>query len=168
MGIVKKKLSNINFAYAVEGISRKFALRREKATNKTVGPYDIPGHTYMGCVSRTVNLAGYGSVVKNRFFIRKPFTMGAPSADTIAQRNAFKVCVRWANEAWTDLNALTHNQQMWQEAIADTSKTIEGVSAAGYQTPRGWSMAVAYAIYIAGGGGSQSLPQDHKLPAFDA
>lgn len=166
-----KRLSNVLLMPAVEGISRKLALRRETCINKviTVGGDEktaqiiIPGHTYMGVVNRTKNVIGYGSVSTNRLFMRKPIAAQALTQAQSQVRINFTRAKAWVDAAMKDLAVIASNQAKFVAAKNDLTKTIEEVSAAGYQGQRGWMMGVAYALQAA-----DKLPQDHNLPAFDA
>ncbi len=168
-----KKLSNVQLAFAVEGISRKLALRRETCIEKSVnvgslgGVQDamkIPGHTYMGIVSRMRNVNGIGQVRQNFLFIRKSMVAAPLTSEQIDQRANFSFGVKWVKDAWTDLNAITQNQMRYKAAREDFSKTIEGVSAYGYKNMRGWMSAIAIRLKAAG-----KLPESgHVLPEFDA
>lgn len=167
-----KKLSNVQLAFAVEGISRKLALRRETCIEKNVnvgglgGVQDtmkIPGHTYMGVVSRMRNVNGIGQVRQNFLFIRKSMVAAPLTSEQIDQRAYFAAGIKWVKEAWSDLNAITDNQLRYKAAREDFSKTIEGVSAYGYKNIRGWMSAIAIRLKAA-----DKLPQTHVLPNFDA
>lgn len=166
-----KKLSNVLLMPAVEGISRKIALRRETCFNKKIEVGDlgvknnltIPGTTYMGIVSKTRNVIGTGKVRVNYLFMRKASTAPNASTDQLDQRAAFKEGLEWARAAMTDLSVYTNNQLKFQAAIADFSKKIKGVSAKGYQGMFGWLSAIAIRLAA-----DNALPQTHALPDFDA
>lgn len=167
-----KKLSNVVLMPAVEGISRKIALRRETCIEKNVNVGDlggakdalkVPGTTYMGVVSRLRNVNGIGQVRQNFLFIRKSMQAPTLTADQLDQRAYFSAGVKWVKDAWFDLSAITVNQQRYNAARADYTKKIEGVSAYGYKNMRGWMSAIAIRLRAAG-----KLPQTHVLPDFDA
>lgn len=168
-----KKLSNVQLAFAVEGISRKLALRRETCIEKSVNvghlgnfPEDnmkIPGHTYMGIVSRMRNVNGIGQVRQNYLFIRKSIVATPLTSEQLDQRAYFSAGIKWVKAAWVDLNAITQNQMRYKAAHEDFSKTIEGVSAYGYKNMRGWMSAIAIRLKAA-----DKLPATHVLPEFDA
>ena len=166
-----KKMSNVSFMPAIEGISRKLALRRETCINKDVevglrpaNKKVIPGQTYMGVVTRPVNVIGVGTVQRSTLFMRKP--MNAPVANTAAlkRRVDFAYAAEWAKGALESLEVASANTAKFLAAKADFSKKIKGISAYGYQSPRGWYFAIAYAIRKENG----SLPQNYALPEFDA
>lgn len=170
-GIKNKKLSNIQLAYAVEGISRKLALRRETCVEKKleVGgnglhKLTIPGHTYMGVTSNVVKVHGYGQVRKNRLFIRKSMVAPVSTSEQIENRAYFTQANAWVVAAQKDLMAITTNQQRFFAAAADLNKTIAGVSLEGYQKMRGWMCAIAFRLLSEG----KTLPANHILPEFDA
>lgn len=169
--IKNKKLSNVQLAYAVEGISRKLALRRETCVEKKleVGgngfhKMTIPGHTYMGVTSNIVNVHGYGQVRKNRLFIRKSIVAPIYTSEQLDNRAYFVQANAWVVAAQQDLMAITTNQQRFYAARADLSKKIEGVSLEGYQKMRGWMCAIAFRLLANG----KTLPANHILPEFDA
>lgn len=166
-----KKMSNVSFMPAIEGISRKLALRRETCINKDVAVGSraanakvIPGQTYMGVVTRPVNVIGVGTVQRSTLFMRKP--MNAPVADTatLKRRTDFAYAADWAKNAMESLEVASANFDKFLQAKNDFSKKIKGISAYGYQSPRGWFFAIAYAIRHTGG----VLPENYALPNFDA
>lgn len=164
-----KKLSNVVLMPAVEGISRKIALRRETCIEKNVAVGDldnvknIPGTAYMGVVSRMRNVNGVGQVRQNFLFIRKSTAATMATSKQLDQRAAFQFGLKWVRDAWSDLSAITTNQLRYKAAREDYSKKIEGVSAYGYQNMRGWMSAIAIRLKAAG-----KLPETHVLPEFDA
>ena len=165
---MSKKLGNVALMPAIEGISRKLALRRETCTQKTIirgnDNIVIPGKTYMGVISKDVNVIGYGNAKRVSLFMRKSTILGPVSADQMEVRTNFTAARKWVTDALRDLSALTTNQQKFKEAVDDLSKTISGISASGYQSQRGYMMGVAMAILKEGG----TLPVNHQLPSFDA
>lgn len=167
-----KKISNVVLMPAVEGISRKIALRRETCIEKNVNvgsiqktedAMKIPGTTYMGIVSRLRNVNGIGQVRQNFLFIRKSTEATPLTSEQLDQRAYFAAGIKWVKDAWFDLNAITQNQLRYAAARADYSKKIEGVSAYGYKNMRGWMSAIAIRLKAA-----DKLPQTHVLPDFDA
>lgn len=167
-----KKLSNVVLMPAVEGISRKIALRRETCVEKKVrvgklgtvqDALKIPGTTYMGVVSRMRNVNGVGQVRQNFLFIRKSIVAPDLTSEQLDQRANFAAGVKWVKAALVDLNAITQNQMRYFAARADYSKKIQGVSAYGYQKMRGWMSAIAIRLAAA-----DKLPENHVLPEFDA
>lgn len=166
-----KKISNVSFMPAIEGISRKLALRRETCINKDVNvggqPANkkvIPGQTYMGVVTRPVNIIGVGTVQRSTLFMRKPMNAPVATSATLLRRVNFAKAKIWVDAAMQSLEVVSANMAKFIAAKADLSKTIKGVSARGYQSERGWMFAIAYAILKQGG----QLPQNYALPEFDA
>lgn len=164
-----KKLSTISFMPAVDGVSRKFALRKETCTTKELSrgnsALKIPGVAYMGASVRNVSVVGYGPVQKNVLFFRRPMPMFRPTARQLEVQATFQQVNQWVNAAMQDISAVTTNMQRWRDAKADLSKTISGISASGYQSINGWMKGVVTA-YIAAHEGS--TPSGHTLPNFDA
>lgn len=166
----RKKISNVDLMPAVDGISRKLALRRETCYDKSIlkgGDSNkqivIPGHTYMGVISKDVRLIGYGTVKRNRLFMRKPMNEPSPTQEQSFRRTYFTQGTGWTREALKDLTVIAANQRKFLDATKDLTKTIAGVSAAGYQNMRGWMSAIA--IQLAA---ESKLPTTHALPDFDA
>lgn len=141
---MKKVKSNISFMPVVESINRKFALRRETCSEKLIGEKIIDPIKYMGAGTRTKSIAGYGSVAVNYFFMRKFARASAVSADERSARLLFGTVSTAVAALLKDLNQLSVIQNMWRQALADFSKTINGVSALSYDF-RGWVWAVQYA-----------------------
>lgn len=167
--ITRKKISNVDLMPAVDGISRKLALRRETCYDKSISKGGdsnkqivIPGHTYMGVITKDINIIGYGSTKRVRLFMRKPMNAPAATADQFAQRAAFIIGLAWTNAALKDLTVISANQQKFLAARNDLTKTINGVSAAGYQSMKGWMSAVAISLEK-----DHILPETHALPNFD-
>lgn len=155
--------SNITFMPVVESISRKFALRRDTCATKVIGHKQIGPVQYMGSGARRQNIAGYGIVRNNYFFMRK-FVRSTPvTSEEQLIRSYFASVSKWNKLVWKSLSVLTQNQEKWEEACADFSKTIKGVSAKGYDY-RGWSFAIGMKIKQA----DETLPANGALPAFDA
>lgn len=141
---MKKVKSNISFMPVVESINRKFALRRETCSEKTVGEKVIEPIKYMGAGTRTKSIAGYGSVAVNYFWMRKFARSSAVTTEERQARLLFGVISTAVAALMKDLNQLSRMQSMWAQAIADFSKTINGISAVGRDF-RGWVWAVQYA-----------------------
>lgn len=161
--MAKEFKSNITFMPVVESISRKFALRRETCSTKTFGDKIIAPVQYMGSGARRHYVAGMGIVSKNYFFMRK-FARSTPiTSDEQLNRSYFESVSKWNKLVWKSLSVLTQNQEKWEQAVADLSKTIKGVSAKGYNR-LGWSFAIGMKIKQA----DETLPANGALPAFDA
>ena len=162
-----KKLSNISYMPAVENVSRKFALRRETCTNKTIQAQNsngngkavfIPGRTYMGAMTIESHVNGYGIVKKNVLFIRKPMTLGPASAAQADAKTAFMIGNEWAIATMKDLSVLTQNQQTYL-SCRDNHTAIYRVLTDGYQSMYGWVRAIA----IKAANDGVTLPQSHLL-----
>lgn len=163
--MAKKVKSNIAFMPVVESISRKFALRRETCSTKQVGEKIVAPVQYMGSGTRTRKIAGYGTINKNYFFMRKYGRTSPISVEEQINRTNFLKVSKWNKALWKNLTHLTETQQKWVDACEDLSLTIKGVSAAGYETPKGWSFAIGMAILAEDQG---AVLPDGQLPAFDA
>lgn len=166
-----KKLSKIGYMNPVESISRKFVPRRMTSRAATsqggipVGPgYILPKVKWFGAAVQERKVQGYGIVTKNIFVCRQYGRQSLAQAEELSNRGNFVVANRWAVLAFKDLMAQATNIDRWDEAINDFQKTVKGVSAKGYQTTRGWVVAIAMAMLKKG----ETLPTDHILPAFDA
>ena len=162
-----KKLSKIGYMNPVESISRKFVPRHmtSRAASSTLpGPgYILPRTKWFGAAVQERKVQGYGTMTKNIFVCRQYGRTSLAQAAELTNRSNFAVARAWVRLAFKDLMAQATNIQRWLDAINDFSKTIEGVSAKGYQTTYGWAMAVAMATLKAG----ITLPADHVLPPFD-
>ena len=156
---MSRKLSSISYAPMVEGVSRKFARRKDTCTMKEVGygtAYrTIPGISYMGGSVRQANINGYGPVTKNVMFFRRPIKKHVPSADEVTARSNFAEVAVWLKTYYKNLSVLSANRAVYSECVADRSKHVKGVGAWGYETMRGWMFAVGQA-YLAEG---ETLPQ---------
>lgn len=168
-----KKLSKIGYILPVESISRKFAPRHETcranrgANAAPLGPgYIIPTKKWLGAATLLSKVVGVGNITKNILVCRAYGRQSAVTADELVNRANFEKATKWVNAAMKDLMAISDNQAKWSQAVEDTTKRISGVSALGYQTTRGWMVAVCMAIL--GEDPAATLPADHKLPAFDA
>lgn len=168
-----KKMSKIGYMNPVESISRKFVPRHmtSRAINANgskgvpAGPgYILPKVKWLGAAVQERKVQGYGTVTKNIFVCRQFGRESLPQAGELTNRSNFTMATAWANLAFKDLMAQGTNIQRWLQAIDNFDKRIEGVSAKGYQTTKGWCVAVAMALLGAG----KTLPTDHVLPAFDA
>ena len=158
-----EKLSNIGYAYPVESISRKFALRKETVNTKSWrgNKYVKPINAFMGGSVHSVRVDGT-LINVNRLFIRKNSGQHALSQNEIQVRNNFTAAAQWVNAAMKDLSALTSNQLKWREGLR-TGYPMKGKKAGNYLNMRGWMRAVAFAIKESG----DVLPQNHQLPDFD-
>ena len=158
-----KNLSNIGYAYPVESVSRKFALRKEKLGIVTYRPGTGAKmiSAYMGGSVRKVRVDG-AVVDRNVFWIRKGYRNTPKTQREHQIKAAFIAGTTWVREANQDLSAITPNQMKWSESLR-TGKTIQGVSAKYYTYFNGWMNAIAIKMKLAG----ETLPSDHLLPDFD-
>lgn len=163
-----KKLSKIGYMNPVEQISRKFVPRHmtsRAASSALPGPgYILPKVKWFGAAVQERKVQGYGIVTKNIFVCRQYGRTSLAQAEELSNRVNFILANQWAVLAFKDLMAQATNIDRWDEAINDFQKTIKGVSAKGYQTTRGWVVAIAMEMLKKG----ETLPTDHILPAFDA
>lgn len=156
-----KKISTIAYAPMVEQVNRKFALRKETCTTKTLGSKIIPGVTYMGGSTRQVNINGYGPVNKQIMFFRKPYNRGPLSSKERQNRINFSQVSEWTKELMTDVSTLTQNQLKYKACVDDPTKSVKYVHARGYEGMRGWVFAIGMNIL----GEGETLPANHELPA---
>lgn len=140
-----KKQNNITFMPVVESISRKFALRKEKCSKTSLrdGKVVIDGISFMGAGVRSTNLAGYGPLKKNYFFMRKNARSTPVTSAEVARRKTFGDASECAAHILSDLMQITQVTQLWVQASANLALTVKGVSASGYNF-RGWIFAVCY------------------------
>lgn len=150
-----KRLSNISYMPVVEHISRKFALRKETVSKKGVS------NGYMGAGVRYKVVDGESMKV-NYFFMRKNARTSALSSGEIQAQNRFINAQKWVKAAQEDLGAITDNQIKYRECRYN-GKKIKGISAKDYSM-RGFMFAVAYKMLQ----NSETLPEDHILPDYDA
>lgn len=159
-----KNLNNIGYAYPVESVSRKFALRKEKLG---LQPYRNGLQAkmitaYMGGSVRKVRVDG-ALVDRNIFWVRKGYRTTPKSQREHQIKLAFINGNAWMREAQHDLGAITTNQMKWKESL-NTGKRIKGYSARQYTYMNGWMSAIAIKMALDG----ETLPANHILPDFDA
>lgn len=159
-----KNLNNIGYAYPVESVSRKFALRKEKLG---LVPYRNGLQAkmisaYMGGSVHKVRVDG-ALVDRNIFWVRKGYRTTPKSQRENQIKLAFINGNAWVQEALHDLGAITTNQMKWAESLR-TGKRIKTYSARNYTYLRGWMSAIAIKMALDG----ETLPANHILPDFDA
>lgn len=162
-----RKFSTIGFNPMVESVNRKFARNIDTCTDKTItvgGNRKIPGQLFMGAYTRNADVVGIGQVKKNIMFFRVPIAAPTRTSNQLDVRTKFIAATKWARDAHKDLSVIAANQEKWKAARANTSKSIKGVSAFGYQTMVGWMTAIAYQCAVQDG----QVPATGALPAFDA
>lgn len=155
-----KKVSNITFMPVVESISRKFALRKETCSKKESQQGEEHVMTYMGSGTRR-KVFGGTVVTQNYFFMRKNPRLTQPSSSELDAREAFVAGLAWADLASKDLTAVAYNQARYLES-RNEKKRVKGYWAGDY-TIKGWLRAIA--IHMSNEG--ETLPADHRVPAFD-
>lgn len=140
---MKEIKNNINFMPAVESMSRKFVPRKETCGNKTIGKKILKGNGWIGSAVRQGFAAGYGPYSKNYVVIRKHARSSALSTDEMQAQSRFSATAKILHYQRRDLAQQSVLRDMWLEAKEDITKTVKGVSAAGYSW-LGWIFAVDY------------------------
>lgn len=138
--------SNIQYAYFVESVSRKFTLKKNTCSNKDAAPISstlklkLQPTRYMGGQVRTTERYGLGAVQKNVMFLRMNPRKSAITADEQAARLNFAAAVA-KRKAWKgSLQTVTAIRQDWDNPAVVSRG---GVQKKGY-TINGWVFAVAY------------------------
>lgn len=150
--MAKQFLPTMQVAYPVESINRKLALRREvSTTTKGLGTrHDIviPGKRFIGGMVKTNVVpdgkGGLMTIQTQKMFVRKYGRSTPVTANEVTARVRFTKAIKGANACLLDITQITRIDTMWDQAVADPSLTLNGVSAAGY-THDGWVKAVQYA-----------------------
>lgn len=147
--MAKQFKGTMGVAFPIESINRKLALRRETAGNKTVAGKILGGHKYMGGFTRTRSVVtGSGkteSVMVQFAYVRKFGRTSALTSKDVTNRQNFAAVAKSVQTILEDLTQLTRVQQLWLQARADVKKKINGVSALGTSSFRGWIFSVQYA-----------------------
>ena len=156
-----KKLSNITFITGVESISRKFALRAIKCSEKGNQQGQVYTPVYIGAACRLKPFNGT-TVKMNYLFLRQNARTTPLSEDELVVRENFRSASRWVKDAMEDLSVVTGNQQKFLTSKTE-NKRVKGVSAIDYGM-RGWMFAIAMKML----GNDETLPTNHQIPAFDA
>lgn len=149
--MAKEVKSTINYMTGIEGVSRKFTLRRNTCTNKRIANaiiganHKILGPTkFFGGSVRTQYISGFGKVQNNYLFMRLIAQKTSGSSLVLHIRTAFAEASKSKSEIMNDLSQIATLTANWKIADADHSKRMAGVSAAGYDMP-GWVMAIQFA-----------------------
>lgn len=146
--MAKQFLGTMGVIFPIESINRKLALRREKSGTKTVAGKVIGGHQFMGGFTRTYGVVTGNDkreAVKVQYsFVRKFGRTSKLSVKEVAQRQRFQVLVAAVRSIMEDLSQITNVQMLYLQAVKDVSKKINGVSALGTSTIRGWIWKVQY------------------------
>lgn len=153
--MAKAYKGTMGVAFPIESIDRKLALRREKAGSKSIASGSnnhsviIPGVKYMGGFTRNYSVvtgSGKRETIKVQYMNVRKYSRSTPvTTAEVNQRNNFRTVSQGVVVLMEDLTQVTQIQQKWLAAIADTSKRMNGVSAAGYANQRQWVFAVQYA-----------------------
>lgn len=172
--MAKEVKSTINYMTGIEGVSRKFALRRNTCTNKNIGENVVGGNhkiigptKFLGGSVRTKYISGFGKVQRNYLFMRLiAQDTTAKSALALKIRSAFAMAAQSKSEIMNDLSQIATLVANWKIADADHSKRMAGVSAAGYDMP-GWVFAIQFARFK---NNDWSAPQNYDTfpTQFDA
>lgn len=141
--------SNISYDPVVESINRKFVKKSIKCKNVSgdlgrFGPVRVEATSYMGGATRSTNRGVLGNCKRNYVFFRDGYRTTAITPAEQARQQKFAKAAAGRNHIYKDLSQVTRMFEMIQEALADPSKKVNGVSMKGY-TGRGWVMAVQYA-----------------------
>lgn len=148
--------NNLELAYPIESVSRKFALRRETAGDKSVSnagngtkSVNIPSTKFMGGMVRYRKvMTGIDKVEQfpqQLLFVKKYGRSSALKTDEIAARNLFSIVSAGVAVIMKDLMQISFVQQSWDRALTDKNYKPNGVSRIGYGTIRDWVFAVQYA-----------------------
>lgn len=136
---------NISFTPVVEQINRKFCIKAKTcAAPVKIGPVETQSNYWMGAATRVTGRGHIGRVSKNYLIFRENARQTPVLTDEIQRRVLFATAAAGRNHILHDLSQLTRVQTMFNQADADMTKTVNGVSAYGY-TLNGWVMAVQYA-----------------------
>lgn len=125
----------ITYITGVEGVSRKFALRKEIA-GKNIA-------CFLGGMVRKTSKVGVGTIAKNFMFVRKNAISVSPSETQLTLQNAFKRTSKAVAYIFKDVSQITSLQNLFLEGKADYSKKMSGVSVYGH-SQRGWVWDVTY------------------------
>lgn len=154
--MAKAYKNNLVLAYPIESVSRKFALRRETAGEKSVTDagdgsksVEIPSTKFMGGMVRTRKvMTGTGKIEQfsqQLLFVKKYGRSTSLNADEQRNRNYFAKASEGASHIMKDLMQISYVQQQWMNALNDPNVHPNGVSRKGYGNIRDWVFAVQYA-----------------------
>lgn len=148
--------NNLVLAYPIESVSRKFALRRETAGEKSVSnagdgskSVEIPSTKFMGGMVRYRKvMTGIGKIEQfpqQCLFVKKYGRSTNVTTDEVKARNLFSTVSAGVAVIMKDLMQISFIQQSWDRALTDKSYKPNGVSRIGYDSIRNWVFAVQYA-----------------------
>lgn len=130
-----QSFGTVTYITGIEGVSRKFALRKEIA-GKNIA-------CFLGGMVRKTNKVGVGTIAKNFMFVRKNAISTSPSPDQMQMQEYFSRTSKAVAYMFKDLTQITSIQNLFLAGKADYSKRMEGVSVYGH-TQRGWVWDVTY------------------------
>ena len=166
--MAKQFKGTMGVAFPIESIDRNLALRKETSGTKTVAGKVIGGAKFMGGYTRTYGVvtgSGKTEAVKVQFaFVRKNGRTSPLKQKEVANRQMFAAVCQSVPNILEDLTQITRVQQMWLQARADVKKKINGISALGASTFRGWIFSVQYA----GLKNNEEYDTDQFPKSFDA
>lgn len=137
--------SNIKYKSPIDQVNRKFVPRAVKCKAAAkFGPVETESEGWMGGATLTLGRAGLGTTKRNYFVVRQNASSHVATAADMDRRLDFIDATAGKNHILKDLSQITDVQLKWEQASADFTKTMNGVSAKGY-TFYGWVMAVQYA-----------------------
>lgn len=148
--------NNLVLAYPIESVSRKFALRRETAGEKSVSDagdgsksVNIPSTKFMGGMVRYRKvMTGIGKIEQfpqQLLFVKKYGRSTGLNTDEVRNRNYFAKASAGAAHIMKDLMQISYVQQQFSLALNDPNIHPNGVSRKGYESIRDWVFAVQYA-----------------------
>lgn len=154
--MAKSYKNNLVLAYPIESVSRKFALRRETAGEKSVSnagdgskSVEIPSNKFMGGMVRMRRvMTGVGKIEQfpqQLLFVKKYGRSTSLNTDEVRNRNYFAKASAGVAHIMKDLMQLSYVQQQYRNALNDPNIHPNGVSRKGYGTIRDWVFAVQYA-----------------------
>lgn len=154
--MAKAYKNNLVLSYPIESVSRKFALRRETAGEKTITnagggakSVEIPSTKFMGGMVRMRRvMTGTGKIEQfpqQLLFVKKYGRSTGVSTEEVAARNLFSKASKGASVILKDLMQISYVQAQWIAALNDQNVHPNGVGRKGYSNIRDWVMAVQYA-----------------------
>lgn len=148
--------NNLVLAYPIESVSRKFALRRETAGEKSVTDagsgtktVKIPATKFMGGMVRHRRvMTGTGKIeqfTQQSLFVKKYGRSTPIGANEIKARSNFAKVSTAVAGLRVNLTQMSYIQQQWERALTDPNIQPNGVSRIGYENLWDWVFAVQYA-----------------------
>lgn len=154
--MAKAYKNNLQLSYPIESVSRKFALRRETAGEKSVSDagngtksVEMPSTKFMGGMVRHRSvMTGIGKIEQfpqQLLFVKKYGRSTTVTTDEVHARNLFTRASKGAATIMKDLMQISYVQQQYFAALDNPNIHPNGVSRKGYGTIRDWVFAVQYA-----------------------